>query len=250
MPMRRCSGESTKNSPPKDHHACPPRFDRGSWSTMMTRLPAAMASLAATRPARPHPITRTSAVWVAAAGMSTPLSVALLSGGVGRGSVRLVAARRLGGDGKMRARGFRGRRAGTGRCIAPGCRRADAARLERVDHRVGGALEVVPQRRLVQAATARARRPRCACVRATGRGRRGSRGRTRGASAGGDALSSRCTSSARPSTARGRASIAPLRGRGPPRGTWGAAPHRRPRRGRRHRQDVRTRRGRRSRRRS
>ena len=30
IPIRRCSGESTMNSPPNDQNAWPPRFDSGS----------------------------------------------------------------------------------------------------------------------------------------------------------------------------------------------------------------------------
>src|SRR3954470_19431349 len=59
---RRCSGESTRNSPPKDHHACPPRDASGSWSTRITRLPASASSAVATRPASPAPTTTTSAL--------------------------------------------------------------------------------------------------------------------------------------------------------------------------------------------
>src|SRR3954451_9352667 len=59
---RRCSGESTRNSPPKDHHACPPSDASGSWSTRITRLPASASSAVATRPASPAPTTTTSAL--------------------------------------------------------------------------------------------------------------------------------------------------------------------------------------------
>src|SRR3954468_3243411 len=57
---RRCSGESTRNSPPKDHQACPPREPSGSWSSRITRLPASASSAVATSPARPAPTTTTS----------------------------------------------------------------------------------------------------------------------------------------------------------------------------------------------
>src|SRR3954468_6498865 len=57
---RRCSGESTRNSPPKDHHACPPREASGSWSTRTTRFPASASSAVATSPASPAPTTTTS----------------------------------------------------------------------------------------------------------------------------------------------------------------------------------------------
>ena len=59
-PMRRCSGESTRNSPPNDQNAWPPRLAARSWSTSTTRLPAATSSAVATRPARPAPTTMTS----------------------------------------------------------------------------------------------------------------------------------------------------------------------------------------------
>ena len=61
MPIRRCSGESTRNSPPNDHQACPPRSASPSWSSSSTRRPASAASAAATSPARPAPTTTTSA---------------------------------------------------------------------------------------------------------------------------------------------------------------------------------------------
>ena len=61
MPSRRCSGVSTKNSPPSDQNACPPRLCSPSWSSTDTRRPASAASAAATSPARPEPTTMTSA---------------------------------------------------------------------------------------------------------------------------------------------------------------------------------------------
>src|SRR5690606_36623296 len=61
IPMRRCSGESTRKSPPKDHQAWPPRLCSPSWSTRTTRLPAWTSSAVATSPARPAPTTTTSA---------------------------------------------------------------------------------------------------------------------------------------------------------------------------------------------
>src|SRR5690348_13889116 len=61
MPISRCSGEPTRNSPPKDHHAWPPRLCSGSCSRRMTRLPESATSAAATSPARPAPTTMTSA---------------------------------------------------------------------------------------------------------------------------------------------------------------------------------------------
>src|SRR6478752_4704931 len=60
MPIRRCSGLSTRNSPPKDQNAWPPRLCSPSWSTSTTRRPASASSAAATRPARPAPTTTTS----------------------------------------------------------------------------------------------------------------------------------------------------------------------------------------------
>src|SRR5690625_3246829 len=59
--MRRCSGQSTRNSPPKDQKPCPPRPPSGCWSTSTTRRPAAASSAVATSPASPAPTTMTSA---------------------------------------------------------------------------------------------------------------------------------------------------------------------------------------------
>ena len=61
MPIRRCSGVSTRNSPPSDQNAWPPRLCSGSWSSRSTFLPASASSAVATRPARPAPTTMTSA---------------------------------------------------------------------------------------------------------------------------------------------------------------------------------------------
>ncbi len=61
MRIRRCSGESTRNRPPKDQNAWPPSDASGSWSTRSTRRPASASSAVATRPARPAPTTITSA---------------------------------------------------------------------------------------------------------------------------------------------------------------------------------------------
>src|SRR4051812_7149257 len=58
---RRCSGVSTRNSPPNDQNACPPRFAAFSWSTSATDLPRVVSSWAATRPASPCPTTIASA---------------------------------------------------------------------------------------------------------------------------------------------------------------------------------------------
>ncbi|MDQ1125919.1 hypothetical protein QE428_000952 [Microbacterium sp. SORGH_AS 505] len=63
-PRRRCSGESTRNRPPNDHHACPPKLASGSCSTISTRLPASSSSDAATSPASPAPTTIASAASV------------------------------------------------------------------------------------------------------------------------------------------------------------------------------------------
>ena len=59
-PRRRCSGESTRNSPPNDQNACPPRLAAGSWSSRITRLPASASSAVAASPASPAPTTMTS----------------------------------------------------------------------------------------------------------------------------------------------------------------------------------------------
>ena len=61
MPIRRCSGLSTRNSPPKLHHAWPPRLASDSWSRSTTERPASASSHVATSPARPAPTTTTSA---------------------------------------------------------------------------------------------------------------------------------------------------------------------------------------------
>src|ERR1700691_2241168 len=71
MPSRRCSGLSTRNSPPNDQKAWPPRLCSPSWSTTMTRFPASAISVAATRPANPPPTTIASA---SSAMMSAPHS--------------------------------------------------------------------------------------------------------------------------------------------------------------------------------
>src|SRR5699024_4805360 len=73
MPSRRCSGESTRNSPPKLHHACPPRSCSPSRSSSSTRRPPSAISVAATRPARPAPTTITSASVAVPALMSVDL---------------------------------------------------------------------------------------------------------------------------------------------------------------------------------
>src|SRR5215207_982317 len=61
MPVRRCSGESTRNSPPKAQCAWPPSDASGSWSRTTTRRPASASSAVATSPARPAPTTIASA---------------------------------------------------------------------------------------------------------------------------------------------------------------------------------------------
>ena len=60
-PIRRCSGLSTRNRPPNDQNACPPRLAAFSWSTSATFLPRLVSSWVATSPARPAPTTITSA---------------------------------------------------------------------------------------------------------------------------------------------------------------------------------------------
>ena len=61
MPIRRCSGLSTRNNPPSDQNAWPPMLCSGSWSSSNTFLPASASSAVATRPASPAPTTMTSA---------------------------------------------------------------------------------------------------------------------------------------------------------------------------------------------
>ena len=56
IPIRRCSGESTRNSPPNDQKAWPPRFVSGSWSTRITRVRRRRARRS--RPARPARLRR------------------------------------------------------------------------------------------------------------------------------------------------------------------------------------------------
>ena len=65
MPIRRCSGVPTRNRPPNDQKAWPPRFDSGSWSSSSTRRPARASSAVATSPASPAPTTIASAsIWL------------------------------------------------------------------------------------------------------------------------------------------------------------------------------------------
>src|SRR6476469_2664482 len=66
MPIRRCSGLSTRKRPPKLQKAWPPRDCSPSWSTSTTRLPRSASSAVATSPARPAPTTTTSASMVRA----------------------------------------------------------------------------------------------------------------------------------------------------------------------------------------
>src|SRR3954469_15182417 len=89
---RRCSGESTRNSPPNDHQAWPPKDASGSCSSRITRLPASASSAVATSPARPAPTTTTSASLL-------PLSVLTLAtlAGTRRGSPSPRGAVPLGG---------------------------------------------------------------------------------------------------------------------------------------------------------
>src|SRR4051812_37465811 len=61
MPIRRCSGLSTRNSPPRLQKAWPPRLCSPSWSSSSTLRPASATSAAATSPASPAPTTMTSA---------------------------------------------------------------------------------------------------------------------------------------------------------------------------------------------
>jgi hypothetical protein len=64
MPIRRCSGLATRNRPPNDQKAWPPRFDSGSWSSSSTRRPARASSAVAASPASPAPTTIASAsIW-------------------------------------------------------------------------------------------------------------------------------------------------------------------------------------------
>ncbi|EUA51713.1 hypothetical protein I552_2659 [Mycobacterium xenopi 3993] len=46
-------GLSTKNSPPNDQNACPPRLAAFSWSRINTRRPRSATSQAATSPPAP-----------------------------------------------------------------------------------------------------------------------------------------------------------------------------------------------------
>ena len=65
MPIRRCSGLPTRNRPPNDQKAWPPRFDSGSWSSSSTRRPARASSAVAVSPASPAPTTIASAsIWL------------------------------------------------------------------------------------------------------------------------------------------------------------------------------------------
>ena len=65
MPIRRCSGLATRNRPPNDQKAWPPRFDSGSWSSSSTRRPARASSAVAVSPASPAPTTIASAsIWL------------------------------------------------------------------------------------------------------------------------------------------------------------------------------------------
>ena len=61
IPIRRCSGLSTRKSPPRLQNAWPPRLCSPSWSSSSTVRPASATSAAATSPARPAPTTITSA---------------------------------------------------------------------------------------------------------------------------------------------------------------------------------------------
>src|SRR5699024_12772220 len=64
IPIILCSGESTKNKPPNDHQACPPRFCSPSCSSKSTLFPFPATSVAVTNPERPAPTTITSNVFI------------------------------------------------------------------------------------------------------------------------------------------------------------------------------------------
>ena len=57
MPIRRCSGLSTRNSPPKDQNAWPPRFCSRLLVDEHDPRPASTSSAVATSPASPAPTT-------------------------------------------------------------------------------------------------------------------------------------------------------------------------------------------------
>src|SRR6476469_1515404 len=150
MRIRRCSGLSTRNRPPKDQNAWPPKEASGSWSTTITWRPASASSAVATRPARPAPITMTSAVSLGvltARHPATPLpGDAPVRGEALRraGAVELAVGQRDGRpggrDGVVRGGRRGGADAGVARRRLPGAgqrdlegarRRAAAGRLER-----------------------------------------------------------------------------------------------------------------------
>jgi hypothetical protein len=80
--IRRCSGVSTRNSPPNDHGAYPPSDDCGSWLTMITRRPASDSSAAAVGPASLAPT------------MITPADVGVGEGAGIRGALHPARRRR------------------------------------------------------------------------------------------------------------------------------------------------------------
>src|SRR4051794_28018992 len=96
MRIRRCSGLSTRNRPPKDQNAWPPKEASGSWSSSRTRRPASASSAVATRPASPAPTTITSASVIGAASYATDGPSAALGRLRGCVGARAAAAGALG----------------------------------------------------------------------------------------------------------------------------------------------------------
>src|SRR3954451_3902297 len=90
MRSRRCSGELTKNKPPKLQNAWPPSDCSPSWSSSSTLRPASASSAAATSPARPAPTTMTSASMAESLSCRTSLVVSARVSG----SVRTVSGMR------------------------------------------------------------------------------------------------------------------------------------------------------------
>src|SRR5689334_6580522 len=97
MPIRRCSGLQTRNRPPNDQKAWPPRFVSGSWSSSSTRRPARASSAVAVSPASPAPTTIASAsIWSSNQATAAPSPpgrvVAIASAGARFRTRRLEAA--------------------------------------------------------------------------------------------------------------------------------------------------------------
>src|SRR6476469_6165939 len=115
MRIRRCSGLSTRNRPPKDQNAWPPKEAAGSWSTRITWRPASASSAVATRPARPAPITMTSAVSLGVLTARHPATPLPRDAPLRREALRRVAAVEL-------AVGQRDRRTRGGDRVVPGGR--------------------------------------------------------------------------------------------------------------------------------